>query len=560
MKKFLLKIAALMFLLAGFADAQVENVPLENPVYDFLKTMKVKGIISSVHEDDPAMSRLEVRRLLETIDGSSDKLSSTEEKLLRKYQTEFYDRLKNSGNTVLLFGGDDDFASGMSGFFSDKNKHLYAYRDSNLTFYLEGLAHYTHGQLFGPKINNSELFDIGFKFRGTVLDKLGYMLMVSKGGVEGSEQFAPTIDPRLKYNFKFIEAIENIGNYDFAEGYLKYYTEPSEKMKIGIELGREKIKMGYGYSGSLVLSGNHPNLDFIKFNFNYGVFGFTSLHASTVGYFNTDRYQNYTKLIAANRFKLSFPDLFEIGFGESIIYTGRGVDIAYFNPFIFYKFVEMSLQDRDNGTVYLDFQTNFIKNLELQATFFMDEDPIARLNDLSRYINKTAYQVGAFWYSPFGIHDLSAILEYTRIRPYVYSHTYNGTDYTAFGQILGNPIGPNSDEIFTRLSYNISEWIKLNFDYAFIRQGKNITDAQGNVLRNVGGDASFPFRQGIDSEEAKFLDGEKVYSNHFTFDLRYEPVRNLFFDFIVKYEGYKNQFRDTFTEMTYGILKMTIEY
>ena len=111
----------------------------------------------------------------------------------------------------------------------------------------------------------------------------------------------------------------------------------------------------------------------------------------------------------------------------------------------------MDLQDRDNGTVYLDLQTNFIKNLELQGTFFLDENILSHLQDLSLYSNKTAYQVGAFWYSPFNVNDLSLVLEYTKIRPYVYSHTNPKDSYTSFGQNLGHRIGPNSDELYSTI-------------------------------------------------------------------------------------------------------------
>ncbi|MDZ7764289.1 MAG: hypothetical protein U5K00_07650 [Melioribacteraceae bacterium] len=50
-------------------------------------------------------------------------------------------------------------------------------------------------------------------------------------------------------------------------------------------------------------------MDFIKFNFKYGILNFTSIHASTVGDFSTEHEERYTKYFAMNRFKFTFEEL-----------------------------------------------------------------------------------------------------------------------------------------------------------------------------------------------------------------------------------------------------------
>jgi hypothetical protein len=561
MKNILIKIFFISFfwlLASNIILSQQENVPIDHPVYVFLKEMSVKNIIENVHDDNPLMSRAEVKKCLEGIFEKSDELSITEKNLLKKYQNEFYDYRANSENTYQMFGSDAGFSNECSDLLSRKMKYTYAYRDTGATFYLNILGRIDHGQKFKPTAQNSELFDIGFRFRGTLFEKLGYSLSVIKGGVKGSPSFATIIDPRLNYNFKYVENIENIGNYDFAEGYLRYYSEPVKNMHLSFEMGREKMTFGYGYGSKLVLSGNHPVLDFFKIDFNYGIFSFTSWHASTVGEFDTARANNYTKYIATNRFKLSFKNLFDFGLGESSVYSGRGLDLAYLNPFIFYKYVEMSLQDRDNGTLWLDLQTHFIKNLEFQGTFFLDDNPLGNLQDFSNYINKTGYQLGLFWYSPLSINDLTFVLEYTRIRPYVYSHVNPKDSYTAWGQVLGHCIGPNSDEIFTRMAYNFNEWLRFNFEYQYIRHGDNIYDAQGNLVFNSGGDPFITHRLS-DPVDIEFLDGERINTNIFTFDFRIEPIRQFIFNLVFKEIVKKNITRDISDNSSYGYLKLMFE-
>jgi hypothetical protein len=533
----------LLFMANSFFSQQ-ENVSIDNDVYTFLKEMSVKKLIANIHDDNPIMSRYEVKKHLEKIEEQKNALSETEIKILQKYQDEFYDDEADSSNTYQIFGASAGFSKKGSDLFSDKMKYTYSYRDENINYNLEILGRILYGQNFKPFIMNSELYDIGFRFRGTVLDNLGYSLTVQKGGVSGSHDYAYTLEPHLKYNFKYFERIENIDNYDFAEGYLRYYTEPVEDMKMSFQIGREKLKLGYGYGSKLVLSGDHPVLDFFKMDFNYGIFSFTSLHASTVGEFYWDRQQNYTKQIAYNRFKLSFDNLFDFGFGESIIYSGREIDLAYLNPFVFYKFVEMSLQDRDNGVVFLDLQTRAIRNLELQATFFLDENILSHLQELDLFSNKTAYQIGAFWYSPFSIDDLSLIFEYTRIRPYVYSHTNTKNSYTSYAQNLGHRIGPNADEILLKASYNINEKMRLNAEAQFVRSGENLYDALGNVLFNAGGDYLFGHRELIDANKINFLEGERINQNIFIVNFKYEPIREVWLDFVYQYSIKNNLYRE----------------
>ncbi len=141
-----------------------------------------------------------------------------------------------------------------------------------------------------------------------------------------SREVGELIEPRLLYSFKWIENTENIGNYDFTTGYIKYHTEPVNDMNLSLQVGRENKTIGYGYSSKLVLSGDNPPLDFIQFNFDYGIVNFSSLHGSTVGEFSMNRNARFTKYFAFNRLKLKFENLFNVGIGESIVYSGRGLN------------------------------------------------------------------------------------------------------------------------------------------------------------------------------------------------------------------------------------------
>jgi len=558
-----MKIKKFLFILiivsSQFSFAQVENVPLNHPVFTFLKEMKVKRLIPYIYEDVPNISRFQVKALLEKIDQQKEKLSSVELQLINWHKAEFFEILDRN-NATYFWNPDQSLVSSFSDIFtSDKIKFFYAYAEKDANLFFELLGHYQYGQLFKPTVNNSHLFDGGFRARGTVFEHLGYTVSFIKGGAAGSREVAEIIEPRLLNNFKWIEDAESLGNYDFTTGYIKYHTEPAEKMHISFQLGREPITAGYGYGSKLVLSGNNPALDFFQFNFDYGIFHLSSIHASTVGVFSPDRDERYTKYWAFNRVKFTFNNLFDFGIGQSVVYSDRGIEVAYLTPVGIYIFIEHSIQDRDNANLYFDIQTGFVDNLEFQATFFLDENILFNLNDLDRYTNKTAYQIGAFWYEAFTLNNLSLIFEYTRIRPFVYSHFNIKNTYTSWETNLGHPIGPNADEIFTKIAYNFNPKIRLALEYRHIRRGENVYDDDGNLIKNVGGDVFLSHGTNPENTTAKFLDGIRIDNDIIEVGLRLEPIRDFLFDVVYNYNIENNLTEGMKNYLSYGYIKFTME-
>jgi len=539
--------------------AQEDNLPNEHRVYSFLKEMRVKNVLEYYRDDFQVLSRNQILLHLNEIEKKKDYLSNTEIKLLNKFKEELSDDLSQEKSSQFLFP-DENFLNSFSNVFSDKKKYLFATKQNKNSAFLEGIGHLYHGQRFSPsKTNNSNLYDIGFRFRGTLFDRLGYNLTVIKGGVSGNSFLAEKLEPRLLSNFKWVENIENIGNYGFNYGYIRYNTKPYDKMNISFQIGRENLELGYGYGEKLIISGNNPTLDFINFNFDYGIFHLYSIHASTVGEFLPKREDRFTKYLALHKIKLAF-NKFEFGIGEAIVYSGRGIELAYLSPITFYKFIEMDIQDRDNGNVFLDFKTNAIDNIEIQGTFFLDENILSNLQDFDRYTNKTAYQIGAFWYQPLGIEDLSLICEYTKIRPYVYTHINPKNTYTSFGQNLGHKMGSNADEILLKMNYNFNERLRLYTHFSFIRKGKNVYDSDGNLLRNVGGDVFMSHPDFMPNKTAHFLDGDRWNYTFYSLGFLYEPFNEIIFEVNFNFEKAKQLSTKLEENYSFGKFKMRLAF
>jgi hypothetical protein len=121
--------------------------------------------------------------------------------------------LIDSNNTTYFFHPEKDFGTSISEAFSNKVKYFYAYSDENANVFVEMLGHYYYGQQFEPYVNNTHLFDIGFRFQGTIFKHLGYQLSFIKGGSAGDSQIAELIEPKVLQSFKWGEDSENIANY-----------------------------------------------------------------------------------------------------------------------------------------------------------------------------------------------------------------------------------------------------------------------------------------------------------------------------------------------------------
>ena len=404
------------------------------------------------------------------------------------------------------------------------------------------------------------MMDGGLRGRGTLLNHLGFSLSFNKGMVIGQRTAAALAMPKLRTDFKFNEDKEGVLNYDMTDGYLKYYMNPLENFELSAEFGREKITQGYGYGSKLLLSANSPNMDFFKLNVKFGILNYTFVHGSTVGTFSLDPTQRYSKYWAYQRLMLSFDNFANFVISDNIVYA-RPLEFAYLNPILFFGFSEKSLQDRDNKNMILEFQTKFLKKLEFQGSLFIDDDEgFAFLTGKTDHTEKIGYQLGAMTYAPFGLNDMSFAVEYTKIRPYVYTHFDNKSDYTAYGQIMGDPAGPNSDQIYTKLTYNFTDWLKLVLDYRFVRKGNNLYDSTGTLIKNVGGNVFEPFVDGRDDNAANFLEGERVNSNIIGASFRVFPIKNISFTFKYVYQIDNNITKGSKNETSFFFLWMNVDY
>jgi len=495
---------------------QVENVPVNNQVYEFLNRMGVRGILPLYSNAMVPLSRREIADFLIQASGKRDQLTPAERDFLQKFTREFAHEINPVEEDAAVLSRD-----GFQGVFSQKEKYLYTYSDSSLALSVEllGSVEYrsANGDTYGGR--HVSLEEHGGRIRGTVKGRLGYFLQGTDGTIFGDKELA-LADPRLRGNWKLRSAGST--NFDFTDAYLR-----ADIGWFNIEFGRERFMVGTGYADRLLLSDNAPEFDAIRIDAHYKSLRFVYIHGSLVDDSSTFSFTRFVdnKYFALHRVQLSLFDRLNLGLSEMIVYQRASPEFAYLNPINFYKSAEHAAGDRDNAFLNLDLELFPLSGYKVYGTWLIDDIDFSKIGT-GWWGNEFGWQGGVYAAGPMGISNLDVDVEYTRLEPYVYSNRTSGDDYTHSSIGLGHHLDPNSDEWRTELSYRPLSSFRFWLSYAHDRHGENIVQ-NGQVVRNVGGSVLEGHRAG-DSDVAVFLDGNLVTTDRFHLRATYEPITNFF--------------------------------
>jgi hypothetical protein len=523
--------------------SQVENVSAQHTVYNFLKRAELSGFISNYHDAILPLSRKQVSEFLLQISSQKDKLSETQKKILDDYLIEFsFDIVKNLDASFSLLGRNNSIAESFKNrSLFDKEKYIYAYSDSNLNLFTDGLLTFDYRKSRGNGLNDKAFFiDAGFRIRGSVYDRMGYFFQLTNAQFWGSRELLQ----RDKYiSQSYALRTLNSKNFDFVEGYLRYSTGI-----ISAEVGRERVLWGNSYGTKLILSDYPRVYDAVRFDVEYKNLKYTFMHAWILGKPDSLIYNSVgdtepivaDKYFAAHRLEFSFSPSVDVGAQEITIYSNRSVDLGYLNPLTFFESVQRSRQERDNSYLAFDIQIRPLTGLELQGTLFFDDIHLELLGK-NRWENRNAWQLGVMSVDPFGIPNTNLSVEYTHVSPYMFAHNRSReNDYGSNKILLGTQIGPNAESWFFKLKHDLTSKLSFSTSLEVIRSGENVYDSTGQLVQNVGGDFLQPFRNGDDIYN-DFLGGYKHQNISLGFYCTYEIMNEIFFDFRYEWSRSKNQ-------------------
>ena len=522
--------------LATTVFAQTVNVPLSHWIYDVLSRWETEGFIPNIFEHTKPYSRMEVAEYLKPVfeiyAEDPGKLSRVDREYLDYSAVEFREELERVKARLPQKIMETRFQklkknSPLKGIWPSwvypNQRNTLVINHDEFNFYADPVLEGAFGKFVsaGDTLQRRNRQSDGFLMRGNMGEHIGYYFMLMQNRLFSNPPI-PNVDVLEESGFQRLDkGGSNETNVDENVAYVTFNFK-----YFNILFGREYNQWGAGEHGQLVLSTNAPVMDQVKLTVRYWRFKFTYIAASLVYIAPgarksikdvppTDVYWSGTRM------EVNLGKGFRLGASQSVIYGGRNQQPGYLNPVAFFSSVEHFYGDLDNTAFSTDFSWRILPGFKTYGEILIDDNKLSKLGS-DFFGNKFGYKWGTFWVNPLGVKDVDFLAEYTRVKPYVYSHTFKDFNkYKHYDTIIGDFIGPNSDDWFLRLRKYFHRRLRLEGTFEHYRHGKNLPD------RNVGGDPDRPWQTG-DSRRAPFLDGQLITRTVWSAELRYEALRNLF--------------------------------
>ncbi len=351
-------------------------------------------------------------------------------------------------------------------------------------------------------------------------------------------------------------------DYGYASGYLSF----SPAKFFNFQIGHSKHFVGEGYR-SLLLSDNSFNYPFMKFNFDFGKFQYTSLY--TEFQFFTTKYYNYhhKKHGSFNYFSYSPHHKITLGVFEGIIWKTsdystyvKKFSVNFFNPVMLIRPFQYGLNDNNNIILGLNFKFIPINYTEIYGQFVLDNFEFDKLGGENGYFeNKYGYQVGGKIYDLIfdKIKNINLYLqaEYNMVSSYTYSHKSLHQEYSHYNQALAHPLGAGFTEGIFIANLNV-----YNFYVQFkINSARTSMDTlSSNFGSNIFLENVIPEQTSYGNKIGQGL-ATTINNTSYTFGYIFNKTTNLQVFTSIQFRDYSNSLYDRKERFIYFGIKTSID-
>ena len=493
-----MKNLTLFLLLTSLIVAQ--NIPtrVDDPVYDFLERHESHGHINSENWSTRPFSYSQINSMLLEIETHSAELSPRDLKILKWYQQSYNRNIDK--DTVTFPWNHSNLSRIFQSDLSKKRPLFMTYRQGNASGWV------SWSETFRLQSN-------GKASRGYHTDHLE--ISGSKGPIAFTTQYTFF---RITRNEKFSDLPDTYKEgYLLDRDYMKWvnwgypissltYTHPD--FTIGIH--RQPVYWGYSADNSPILSNNVNPLPYVEWTTQIPHLRFKFMHARiSPNEELVDDTLNVRRNLSAHRVEFDLTPNFEFAFNEFVVYAHRDFELGYLNP-VNFLFAEEQVQgDLDNKLMALDFKWRILPGLTSYGTWFFDELDFWKLFS-GWWGNKFVFQVGATYHPTRNLPSLT--VEYTAARPWTYAHMNPVNSFTAAGQILGFPQGPNSTLLSFGGDWHISSSLHMTANWY-----------RGKTGDYIGNDplVSYDLRDIQFEDEGTFLLGDISIKDWYTLSIDY---------------------------------------
>lgn len=242
-------------------------------------------------------------------------------------------------------------------------------------------------------------------------------------------------------------------------------------------IGRDTMRWGPGYNGSLLLSENAVPVDHIRYErdplkiFQHPFF-FTQ-------FFTTYREGDRRQWITGRRLATSLSPTTEVAYSEVL----KMQSARHAGPSLVYVPLHLVQEDIFGWVPSLndseDPQSNMLASLEIStgvaptatAHFQWLLDDLTTIDPVPR---KIGWQIGGHWWREQEENRTDLRLEYTFTDADVYEHRQPPAAWFYEGQVLGHRAGPDSQDLFLRLRNSLSPEEDVTFVYNWGRHGHSL--------------------------------------------------------------------------------------
>ncbi|UJH90867.1 gliding motility protein RemB [Antarcticibacterium sp. 1MA-6-2] len=350
------------------------------------------------------------------------------------------------------------------------NEHLVTFQRENYWFTGDIVLDLQLGRDFQSEFDFTYNNTRGAVFQGGLGKNLNFYTVVfeSQGRfADYFNQYAESIAPFMGSGVAIIpgrgiakDFMDQGYDYPVAEGYLSY--SPSEFFDIQFGHGNNFIGDGYR---SLLMSDNPGPHPYLKLNTSFWKLKYTNTWMSlrdvreevaTEGSYRT-------KYMANHYLSLNLTKRFNLGLFESVIWqndNGRGFDINYLNPVIFYRSIEFSTGARGgNAIIGITGKYKWSNKVNMYGQWLIDEFSSGEVfGGEGSWKNKLGFQLGVKYFNAFNVDNLYLQAEYNQVRPYTYSHNSVVLNYGHNNQSMAHLWGANFREFVAIGRYRNNRW------------------------------------------------------------------------------------------------------
>lgn len=342
---------------------------------------------------------------------------------------------------------------------------------------------------------------------------------------------------------------------DAAQAYLAFNVP-----YLKILLGRERIAWGQKVSGELILSEHAFPLDMVKIQGGWGILQASAFFAflSSLKTQDSSGEDSYIKrYLSGHRISMNFFSFAQLGLSETVVYGGRDrqVEAYYLNPLLWYHGSQLNEKRDDNTFFAFDFNLRPKRDVIFYGEFLIDDFQIEEKEQGDQEPNELGYWGGISILDIFGIKGSQLNMEYMRINNWTYNQKEEYNRYLNRKKPLGNPLGPDTDNLNVSLSAWLRRGLKSKITFQKRRCGEGRVDSRWSEPWML---AEGEYKEGFPSGVVEKMNNLGIalqynYTNLFRCELSWD-----YFDF-VNYQNMpdrKEDFNQISLNLSYHFLKM----